>query len=156
MRMLMKKMIIFIVCFASITLAICLTVYFSEKDEPRLGERFDSDTVAMFSPGSIINGNYLDKLHDVYERYCKAASDTQFVVHEKTAIAIAEAVIKEVYPDEDYQLLNVSTYKQAVYYEAENCWEVWLFTGVSSLSSMTVYIDVDNGAVKAIVPGIEY
>ena len=155
----MKKLIILIVCVASIILAICMTVCLNEKDEPqktKLGERYDSEKVSMFSSGSIINGNYLDELNVLYERYREAASGTQFVVHEKTAIAIAEAVVKEIYPDEYYKVLDMSSYPKAVYYEAKNCWEVWLYTGVSRRSSMTVYIDIDSGAVKSIIPGTEY
>ena len=118
-----------IVLVALITLVNCLTGCFNKANFQKvdLGERYDSDKVVMFSHGSTYNDNYQDELHRVYEQYLKAASETQFVVHEKTAIAIAEAAIKEIYPDEDYQVLNLPTYPKALYYEAENCWEVWLY-----------------------------
>lgn len=152
----MKKRILIVLLVS--TLAICLTGCFNKADPEKveLGERYDSDKVVMFSPGSTYNDNYQDEIHKVYERYLKTASETQFVVHEKTAIAIAEAVIKEIYPDEDYQVLNLPTYPKALYYEAENCWEVWLYIRSSRNRHVAVYIDVDSGAVKAIIPETEF
>jgi len=153
----MKK--IMIVLAASLTFVMCLTSCFSEQDNPKkveLGERYDSDKVVKFSPGSTYIDNYQDELHKVYERYLKDASETQFVVHEKTAIAIAEAVIKEIYPDEDYQVLYLPTYPKALYYETENCWEVWLYIRSSRDRPVAVYVDVNTGAVKAIIPADEF
>ena len=148
----MKILIVFL---ALITLMLYLTGCFVPRDKPKeaeLGERYDSENVVMFSPGGTYSDNVEDELHEVYSRYLKSANETQFVVHEKTAIAIAEAIIKEIYPEQDYQVLYLPTYPKAVYYEAENCWQVWLYISSSRDRPVAVYIDINSGAVKAIIP----
>jgi hypothetical protein len=155
----MKKRILIILA-ALITLTICLTGCFNKADPKKvdLGERYDSDKIVKFSPDATYTDNYQEKFGEVYESYLEAASETQFVVHENTAIAIAEAVIKEIYPDEIYQIINLSSYPKALYYEAGNCWEVWLFTGNSPkpIDAIRVYVDVNSGAVNAIIPSTEF
>lgn len=158
----MKKSTL-IILVVSITLVECLIAFFIVRGNLRkaelkegynLGERYDSDKVVMYSPRSTYN--YQDQKHEIYERYRKAVSESQFVVHEETAIAIAEAIIKEIYPHEDYQVLNLPTYPKALYYKAENCWEVWLYIYSSRDKPIAVYVNVDSGAVKAIIPADEF
>lgn len=141
-----------------ITLTICMAGSFFRNHDTRaeLGERYDSDEVIKFSPDAVYVDNYQDKYNEIYNIHCEAAREIQFVVHENTAIAIAEAVIKEIYPDEDYEIVGLSYYPKALYYELENCWEVWLFKDVKSKSAICIYIDVESGAVKAIIPADEF
>jgi hypothetical protein len=130
----------------SITLAICLTGCFSGK-KVNLGERYDSDKISQW-----ISFADSDEFGVSLDSYFKDASETQFVIHEETAIAIAEAVIKEIYPSDGYKVVKLSSYEKALYYKAENCWEVWLRKKPSRLGAILVYIDVNSGAIKAIVP----
>ena len=152
----MKKRVLAAVVLST-ALAIYLTGCFNNGKNTELGERYDSDKVVKFPSGATYtNENYLEEFHEEYERYHKTASSIQFVVHEKTAIAIAEAVIKEIYPDDDYQVVHLSSYPKALYYDAENFWEVWFFIDVDFMSAVRVCIDVDSGAVNAIIPSSEF
>jgi hypothetical protein len=156
----MKKRIL-IVLAASITLAIYLTGCFSNGKNAELGERYDSDKVVMFSPTVTDNENYQEKYSEVYENYLKTASETQFVIHQKTALEIALAVIKEIYPNETFQIggpMNMPRYGPA-FYEEGNCWVVTLKNKdypkdyyPEHLYWVGVYIDVNSGAVRAIIP----
>lgn len=156
----MKKRVI-IVLAALITIVICLTSCDNNGENTELGERYDSDKIIMFSPSGIYNDNYQDKYGEVYENYLKATSGTQFVIHQKTALEIALAVIKEVYPNDTFLLggpMNMPRYGPA-YYEDGNCWVVTLKNkdypkeyNPEHLYWVGIYIDVDSGAVKAIIP----
>jgi predicted small secreted protein len=167
-----RKLIVLLVL---ITLAISLTgcnmisltgcnIVRDELKKAGLGERYDSDKIFVSEEGSI---GHTDRLAELFDKYGKAASETEFVVHENTAIAIAEAVMKELYPDDNYGVVYLPTYFRPFYYKAENCWEVWLHrnalnTGRISTSDpktdkvMLVYVEVNTGAVKAIIPADEF
>ena len=158
--MAMKKKVL-IVLAALITLAVCLAGCFSNGKQAGLGERYDSDKIAMFSSDGTYNDNYPNEYRGVYESYHKAASETQFVIHQKTALEIALAVIKEAYPNETFELggpMNIPRYSPA-YYEAGDCWVVPLKNkdypkdyNPEHVYWVGVYIDVNTGAVKAIIP----
>ncbi len=168
----MKKRTL-IVLIASIILVNCLIAFFIVRnaliveaglEKVKLGERYDSDKILVSEDGSI---EYKDRLAELFNKYSKAASETQFVVHEETAIAIAEAIMRELYPDENYGVVHYPTYFRPLYSKAENCWEVWLHTNAlytKSISEsdpktdkvMFVYVDVNTGAVKAIIPADEF
>ena len=60
-----------------------------------LGERYDSDKIIVSEDVYTIGE---DRLAEWFDKYSKAASETEFVVHENTAIAIAEAVMRELLP----------------------------------------------------------
>jgi hypothetical protein len=161
----MKKMIL-IVMIVLITLAICFTGCFIRKSnlkEVELGERYDSDKILVSEEGSIEHRN---RLTEMFEKYSKTASEVQFVIHEETAIAIAEAVMRELYPDDNFGMGNLPPYFRSSYYKAENCWEVCLlkngldpslsYSELIQAEAMYVYIDVNTGAVKAIIPATEF
>lgn len=160
----MKK-IIFIAFAASYALAIFLSVCFILRDDPKkveLGERYDSDKIFVSEDVYTIGK---DRLAEWFGKYSKDASKAQFVVHEETAIAIAEAVMRELYPDDNYGVVRLPRYFRPLYYRAEKCWEVQLYkNGLDDLSYkeqiqaevMLVYVDVTNGAVKAIIPADEF
>ena len=141
-----NKMLIALII--SIILMMCLTSCFRNVSKNvDLGERYDSDKI-----GQWVGYANTDEFGELLENYFKDASETQFAVHEETAIAIAEAVIKEIYPDEGYHVVRMSSYQKAIYYEAENCWEVWLRKRPSRLGAILVYVDVNIAAVRAIIP----
>ena len=98
--------------------------------------------------------NSLRYMRTIIKRQARFSLSFMRIQH--TAIAIAEAVIKEIYPDEVYQVINVSSYPKALYYEAENCWEVWLYLANSRLNAKKVYVDINTGAVRAIIPSTEF
>jgi hypothetical protein len=132
-----------------------------ELKKAGLGDRYDSDKIFVTEDSWTIGKARFAVLFD---KYSKAASETQLVVHENTAIAIAEAVMRELYPDDNYGVIRLPTYFQPFYYKSENCWEVWLHKhGLDDLSYseqiraeiMLVYIDVNTAAVKAIIPYTE-
>ena len=152
-KLMRRKMLISIALSTILTMSIAACVRSTtDRRKLDLGERYDSERVAMFSSGGTYPGNYLEELHDAYERCLTTTNEMQLIIHEKTAIAIAEAVIKEIYPDKDYQVLYLPTYPKALYYEAENCWEVWLYISSSRSNPVTVYIGIDSGTVKSIIP----
>ena len=158
-----KKLIVLAALF---TLAICLAGCFSEKADPKkveLGVRYDSDKINVSEEGMTIGK---DRIAELFDQYSKATSEMEFVVHEKTAIAIAEAVMRELCPDDNYGVVYLPTYFQPLYYKAENCWEVQLHKGALGITISTseqisaevmcVYVDVNSGAVKAIIPAEEF
>lgn len=160
------KKLIMIVLAVSITLAICLTGCFNKTNPEKvdLGERYDSDKILVRDDGISFDK---DSFVELFDKYNKATSETEFVVHENTAIAIAEAVMRELYPDDNYGVVHYPTYYRPLYSKVENCWEVWLhrnalFTKSISESDpktdkvMFVYVDVHTGAVKAIIPADEF
>jgi hypothetical protein len=161
----MKKMILLVLA-VSITLAIYFTGCFIKKTdlkEVELGERYDSDKISVSEDYRSIGK---DRFAELFDKYSNAASEIQLVVHEETAIAIAEAVMRELYPDDYYGVGNLPPYFRSEYYKAENCWEVCLskngldpslsYSELIQAEVMLVYIDVDTGAVKAIIPAIEF
>ena len=168
----MKKRTL-IVLVVSITLVNCLIAFFIVRDnfivrtapkKVELGERYDSEKILVSEDGSI---EHKDRLTKLFDKYSKAASETKFVVHENTAIAIAEAVMSELYPDDNYGVVHLPTYFRPLYYKTENCWEVWLHNNALNTRSisktnpktdkvMLVYVDVNTGAVKAIIPADEF
>jgi len=161
----MKKRIL-IGLAASITLAICLTGCFNKSDPKKveLGERYDSDRILMSEDGRSVGE---ERFAELFDEYSKATSKTEFVVHENTAIAIAEAVMRELYPDDNYGVVLLPTYFRPLYYKAEKCWEVWLHNNALNTRSisksdpktdkvMLVYVDVDSGAVRAVIPADEF
>jgi len=128
-----------------------------------LGERYDSDNIIVRDDGISFNK---DRVAEIFDEYNKATNETEFAVHENTAIAIATAVMGGLYPDDDYGIVYLPDYFRPVYYREENCWEVWLHKGArrTTLSTselisaevMFVYVDVNSGAVKAIIPRYEF
>lgn len=127
-----------------------------------MGERYDSDKILVSEDGRTVG---IERFAELFDQYSKNASETKFAVHEETAIAIAEAVMRELYPDDYYGVVRLPRYFRPLYYKAENCWEVWLHkNGLNNLSQseqiqaevMLVYIDVNTGAVKAIIPADEF
>lgn len=163
MRKTVKKLLI--VLAASCTLVICLTGCFNKQDNPKeveLGERYDSDKILVSEDGRTVG---IERFAELFDQYSKYTSEIKFAVHEETAIAIAEAVMRELYPDDYYGVVRLPRYFRPLYYKTENCWEVWLHkNGLSNLSYreqiqaevMLVYIDVNTGAVKAIIPADEF
>jgi len=160
----MKKNI-FVVLIASFTLAICLKGCINNGNNADFGERYDSDNVTLFSPDGTNNMKYQDEYGEIYESFLNSASEAQFVVHQKTALEIALAVIKEAYPNETFQLggpMNMPRYGP-VYYKEGGCWVVVLKNkdypkdyNPEHLYWIGVYIDVNSGAVRAIIPQSEF
>jgi hypothetical protein len=161
----MKKKVLFVLV-VSITLTICFTGCFIKKtglEEVELGERYDSDKISKSEDGLSIGEDGLAKLFD---KYSKTASETQFVVHENTAIAIAEAVMRDLYPDDNYGVVHLPINFRPLYYKVEDCWEVQLhkngldtsikFSERNYDDVMLVFVDVNTGAVKAIIPSVEF
>ena len=156
-----KRILIFII--ASITLAICLTGCFNNGKKTELGERYDSNEILV---GEEVRTIGEERFAEIFDKYSKAAGETEFVIHESTAIVIAEAVMRELYPDDNYGVVYLPAYFRPLYYKAENCWEVQLHKGAldTTLSTseqisaevMCVYVDVSSGAVRAIIPAIEF
>ena len=171
----MKKKL-WIVLIAIITLAIYLTSCFYTPADPKktaLGERYDSNEIAIYPmgeddmlPGRPYMASNQDRLAELFDKYSKAASEAEFVVHENTAIAIAEAVMFDLYPDDDYGVIYLPRYFRPLYYKAENCWEVWVHKNArnttlsineqKSAEVIFVYVDVNSGAVRAIIPAEEF
>lgn len=132
----------------------------------------DSSKVPIDGSGKIIvtegiGPSYVNRLDELFDKYSKAAGETEFVVHENTAIAIAEAVMRELYPDDNYGVVYLPTYFRPSYYEAENCWEVRLHNNALDTRSISksdpktdkvikVYVDVNTAAVRAIIPADEF
>lgn len=157
---------ILIILVASITLSICLAGCFNQRADLKkveLGERYDNETINVIEEIRTIGKN---RCAELFDEYSKSASETEFVVHEKTAIAIAEAVMRELYPDDNYGVVYLPGYFQPAYYKEGNCWEVQLHKGAfgTNLSTseqisaevMCIYVDVNNGAVRAIIPSFEF
>jgi hypothetical protein len=167
----MKKRTL-IVLVASITLVNCFIAFFIVRDDlfvraglekVELGERYDSDKILVSEEIRTIGKK---RFAEIFDEYSQAASETQFAVHEETAIAIAEAVMGELYPDDYYGVVRLPKYFQPFYYKAENRWEVPLHkNGLDPSMSyseqiqagvMLVYVDVNTGAVSAIIPADEF
>ena len=148
---------------ASITLAVLLIGCQKDGNKVDLGERYDSDIVHKSGETVMIGA---DRYAEIFYEYSKTASETEFVIHERTAITIAEAVMQELYPDDNYGAVYLPIYFRPTYYKKGNCWEVWLHKGAlgktlstseqNSADVMFVYIDVNSGAVKAIIPSFEF
>ena len=111
----MKKRI-WIVLAALIILAICLTgCFFIKEADPEkveLGERYDSGEIFVIEEIRTIGG---ERVAELFDEYSEAISETELVVHENTAIAIAEAVMRELYPDDDYGVVYLPTYFRPLY-----------------------------------------
>jgi hypothetical protein len=164
-RKLMKKRIL-IILSSLVTLTICLTGCFIASDDIEktgLGEKYDSDKIQVSGESWTIGKERVAELFNIYS---KAANETEFVVHENTAIVIAEAVMRELYPDDNYGVVRLPIYFQPKYYKAVNCWEVWIhkngldtsisFSDRNPDEIMLVYVDVNTAAVKAIIPLNEF
>ena len=146
----MKKRIM-IVLAASITLAICLAGCFNNGEKAKLGERYDSEKLGRFDNNGWASENY----QGIYDQVFEEAKETQFVIHQKTAVAIAEAVIKEVYPDEMFSLGAPLGLYGSLYYEKEDCWAIYLKNKDyhnAEVHAAYVFIDVNSGAIRAILP----
>ena len=116
-----------------------------------LGERYDSEKLDRFDN----NGWASETIQDFYDQVFQEAKNHQFVIHQKTAVAIAEAVIKEAYPDDTFRLGAPLELYGALYYEKEDCWVVLLNNKDYSnarVKAVYVYVDVNSGAVKAVIP----
>ena len=82
----MKKKILIILA-ASITMVMCLTGCLNTKAEKaELGERYDSDKILVREE---ITSFDKDCFAEVFNKYSIAISETEVVVHENTAIAVA-------------------------------------------------------------------
>ena len=160
----MKKSIISL--FVTLTLAICMTsCFYLDRTDPQLemGERYDSDITRVSESGRSIGKI---RFNELFQQYSEALSETEFVVHESTAVAIAIAVMRELYPNDTYVIDDMPRTHQN-YYKTEHCWEVWLLnesalnttlntSEENSGSTMLVYVDINSGAVRAIIPASEF
>lgn len=170
------NLIIFLSCLLMV-MAICLSGCLpfagwmnmltvpEEEEEYGLGERYDSDKVPVCEDTP--DTTYKDRLAWYFDQYSEAADEVEFVVHEATAIAIAEAVMNDLRPEDNFGMVDGPSYwRHCYYYIAENCWEVQLHKNARTETLSTdemrtnesfyVYIDVNSGAVRAIIPSSEF
>ena len=128
------------------------------SEERALGERYDSEKIHEIHEGRT-GGKEL--IAELFAEYSATISEDELVIHETTAIIIAEAVMRELYPDDNYGVITSPYYYQPNYYKEKNCWEVILHKNGRDESiyytekvgtEMLVYVDINNGAVRAIFP----